>query len=515
MKYLLTLSMCLFFCNGKVFSQNLLSLSGSRYYYTITNKSKVHLKVTNSKTKKTNLLSPSKTWTVNGNFGRKHYNNTRLICNYDNETYGIDKDIFERLKSKQLNQVKRNLDTYLKSNNTKLLFQFGLIGASNVKTNPDDWLIVKFLKGIGRVGSEWMLEGIDFFNTISELQDIHSVEDLFEYLNDNYGYGARQIDEAIKKIDFLDYKSRKRGINAIIGWAKAVETDYDNYDKLVIAINREYEQNIQYIDSLYSIEQVGSYTLKEVHDGIISFKTKTPIITFSLSPLHYGNGFNGDWGKSKETVLADKDRDDKHDFEDGLWNRNFGGKVQFAISPEMSLSRKSQARLLLGVSYFKTAYSFDSKGRYSANFFSQASSTDSLQIFESETLDDQRVSAELAYKMYLGKVFTIEFVGGLSQVKNYINYKTSELVDGFTWANAKISLSEKYIKPYGGLSLGVGVNKFHRGYHLTVGCRFFQFNDLKISDSYTFRNADTDLAISFKPENKWNYRINVGMSVGF
>jgi len=500
--------------NGVV-SQNKLSLTGNRYFYSIKNETSIHLKVINDKSGESELLQPNRSWIATGNFGRKYFKKTRLTCKYDGEAYKMDNDNFKKNKNRKLNQAERNLSTYLASNDKKLLIQFGLIAGSNTTINDDDLGIIKFGKRIIRGGSELSLKAIDYFNTISELASIKTADDLIDYVHDNYGWEAQLRDQIIREIDFLNYKSRKRGINAVINWAEGIERYNRNYQGLISAINDEYQKNISYIDEMYKKGTIASYTLNEIVVGSISFKTKTPGLTISLSPLHYGNRFNNDWGTSKERLASDENGDDEYEFEDALWNRNFGGKIQFPISQEMGLGKKSQARLLLGIGYFNTAYSFDSRGSYSRNFFSEVNTADPLRILKSETMDDQRVSVEMAYKMYLGNVFTFELAGGLSQVKNYINYNATELGDGFAWANSKISLGEKSTQPYYGATLGIGKNEKHKGVHLIIGCRFFQFNDLELPDSYAFEDADKDLPINFKPGNIWNYRINVGLSLGF
>lgn len=522
----LVLFISIFSFSGSAFSQDKLCLTGSRYFYSIKNTSSFHLKVYNSKLNESKILKPSSqniksnyldSWVENGNFRKSYFNRTKVYCTYDQQTFEIDYEGYEKLKGIQISQAKWRLDYNIDANLDNLLIKFGLIAISNIKTEPDDWAITKIAKGAARGSAELALKGIDYFESFEELAEINDLSDLKSYLDENYEK-AVLTNEVLRKIDFLDEKSTKRAINAIVGWAENIKIYHHDFELTLREIEKSFDSNVKYIRGLKNdsyFKNQHTYTLSQIAIKPINCKTKTPTFIFSISPLHYGNSFNTDWGKPKETLFSDKDGDDEYEWEDGLINRNMAGGFKISVSPELKLSRSSLARVFLGVNYSLTSYQLSKRGSYSKSFFSQIENESNLILENPLTLDHSRLGSDLTLRMFLGKRIVFDILGGLAQNTNIINLKSTNINSGFSWSKEAIGLSDNYIKPYFGANLGMGKNKFHGGSHLLVGVNIFQFNSMSLPSEFSLEDADLDVPILFTPENIWNYRVYVGFDFSF
>ena len=503
--------------------QNVASATADRYNLSITNTYKYHLSVTLETRKKstTRIMSPYSYWKMDGYFSKGKLKNKTVLCDYNSETYSLDKKILDNDLSNTLTSLRRQRDNEDNSAFRDLEIKILAELASKFHTNTDNW-IIDGLSWVARGVGNTIKMAYSFKELIEEINSMNykSYDELFtDFLADRFEKAAvARASELIEREIGLNSETSEYVINAVLYYlGKSTQIQYQ-YEENIEKAEDRHAQLIEEITALRddrSFQRDHTYNLYDITRKPIDFRTKTPNFILSLEPLCYGSGLNKYWNSPPEKVLTDKDNNDELEWSDGLWNTTAGGSLRFSVTPEMKISKHLYSRVYAGASFYNTSYKHKNGISLSNNFFSTtpANSTP-FTVSEPLSFEHNRLSLDLAWRFYIGRVLFFDLNGGYSRQNGVLNLKKSELSEGYSWAKTSINLVEENYQPFFGAKLGIGRNRFHKGTHLSCGVHFFKIDHTNTTD-YSITETATDFPIHFDSEGKYVYRIFVGLSTAF
>lgn len=505
------------FCYGQ---KQIIRVDASRYNYSVSNISDHHIKIEISGWGKnynrtlSPLGEPNSIAEFNGFYSKREMGSKRINCLYDADTYSYDVKGTEEIRKRKiqdLDAAKIRIENEIYSDlSFSLAIEAGRNSGIGLLEGPAEFFHklknwVEKIENFGRILSQEFYNKSDVIDLLAdELEG--SVKEAIEKSLANY------IDKAFN----LKEETSKEVVKAILIAGKKLEKLESIYHDIKVGLYSEYDNKLLYFNSLLNddtFENVHSYTAKAAFVTKPSFRTKSPNLILTLEPLSYGSDINDYWTSPKETVLKDADGDDESEFHDGLWNNTLGASFGYSISPEMYVSQNFYSRIYIGAAYDNTAYNLKTGNQYSNNFFSKRpDDVDTFSVSRPITLNHSRISINAVWRFFIGNNLFIDLQGGVSKMQGNISLKNSELSEGFEWAVAKISYTDRTTTPFGGVRFGIGKNNNHKGTHLVGGIQFFEINHQLPSEYKITRIAENEPA-HIVGDTKWKHRIHVGLSI--
>lgn len=515
----ITFSIILIFiaCGSSLISQTSIIAKADRYYYGMKNNSQHHLVISQEGgfNSDPEIYRPGNLFVRNKYLSKRKLKRTKIICTYNSQTHALDKAIIDRKFEQEI--LAANNYRHRSQSEVRDVIGKRLIAEVAAQSNPTTW-IGKGAKYLG-LAYKKISQFSDFINFFNK-KNYSTYQDFFIDAAVEFGK-SKLIDEFSDMVDQqsgLSIKPTKFVINTLGYFYTQDEIIDKHYRSLIDKANAYKSSETSKID-LYledsSFSSKNTYSAYDLVSKPINWKTRSPRFLIDIEPLIYGDPLNDRWLKPEEKFLENTGNQDQYKFGNATYNRSFAGSVKIAISPELNLSKSLYSRLYGGVTYSNTAYAIKEGYTLTTNFFGNIpQDASSFTISDPLTLDDTRVGLELNWRLFLGKFVMLDINGGYASHSGKINLSTSSLRNGFTWSRENILFSSKENQTFYGAKLGLGRNRFGKGFHFIFGIQFYRVNHYNETD-YMIEELGSDVEVDYTSGGRLLRKMTGGVSFAF